>query len=182
VPTWRGCLPKSIATGLAVGFLTGLFGVGGGFLIIPALFLILGLAMPTAVATSLVIIVVNSAAGFAAHAGDAAVDYRIAAAFTLAAIAGSLAAGQIAGRLPTQRPQRAFAWLVFAVAAFVAIQAIGTLYPILLRLEQDGLVNSAWQAGDAGPLPRRLVLIMAAGIALPLLILVLMGIFLPRTA
>ncbi|WP_232290164.1 sulfite exporter TauE/SafE family protein [Micromonospora sp. ATCC 39149] len=121
---WRGCLPKSIAAGIGVGFMTGLFGVGGGFLIIPALVLLLGLSMPAAVATSLVIIVVNSAAGFAAHAGDAAIDYRIAAAFTLAATTGSLAAGRLAVRLPTQRLQRAFAWLVFAIAAFVAIQTI----------------------------------------------------------
>lgn len=121
---WRGCLPKSIAAGLGVGFLTGLFGVGGGFLIIPALVLLLGLTMPAAVATSLVIIVVNSAAGFAAHAGDATVDPRIAAGFTLAAVTGSLAAGRIAGRLPTRRLQRAFAWLVFTIAAFVAVAAI----------------------------------------------------------
>lgn len=121
---WRGCLPKSIAAGLGVGFLTGLFGVGGGFLIIPALVLLLGLSMPAAVATSLVIIVVNSAAGFAAHAGETALDFRIAAAFTLAAITGSLAAGRIATWLPTRRLQRAFAWLVLAIAAFVAVQAI----------------------------------------------------------
>src|SRR5690349_2968222 len=121
---WRGCLPKSIGAGLAVGFLTGLFGVGGGFLIIPALVLLLGLSMPAAVATSLVIIVINSAAGLAAHAGDAAIDYRTTAAFILAAITGALAAGRIATRLPTQRLQRAFAWLVFAIAAFVAIQAV----------------------------------------------------------
>ena len=121
---WRGCLPKSIAVGLAVGFLTGLFGVGGGFLIIPALVLLLGLPMPMAVGTSLAIIVINSAAGFAAHVGDAPINYRIAAGFTVAAIAGSLAAGRIAGRLPARRLQRAFAYLVFAVAAFVIIQAI----------------------------------------------------------
>jgi signal transduction histidine kinase len=42
---WKGCLPKAIGSGLAVGFLTGLFGVGGGFLIIPALVLLLGLPM-----------------------------------------------------------------------------------------------------------------------------------------
>ncbi|RZU53559.1 hypothetical protein EV385_5488 [Krasilnikovia cinnamomea] len=121
---WRGCLPKSIGTGIAVGFLTGLFGVGGGFLIIPALVLLLGLDMPAAVATSLVIIVINSAAGFAAHAGDAAIDYRIAAAFTLTAIAGSLAAARIASRIPTRRLQRLFAYLVLAVAAFVIIRTI----------------------------------------------------------
>lgn len=57
-----------------VGFLTGLFGVGGGFLIIPALVLLLGLPMTVAVGTSLVIIVINSVAGFTAHAGDVALD------------------------------------------------------------------------------------------------------------
>ncbi|MEV0453871.1 sulfite exporter TauE/SafE family protein [Catellatospora methionotrophica] len=120
---WRGCLPKSIGTGIAAGFLTGLFGVGGGFLLIPALVLLLGLAMPAAVGTSLVIIVVNSAAGFAAHAGDAALDYRVAAAFTLTAILGSLAAGHFASRLPAQRLSRWFAYLVLTIAAAVAIQA-----------------------------------------------------------
>jgi uncharacterized membrane protein YfcA len=52
---WRGCLPKSVGTGLAVGFLTGLFGVGGGFLLVPALVLLLGLPMASAVGTSLVV-------------------------------------------------------------------------------------------------------------------------------
>lgn len=120
---WRGCLPKSVGAGIGVGFLTGLFGVGGGFLIIPALVLFLGLSMPTAIATSLVIIVTNSAAGFAAHAGDTAIDYRIAAAFTTAAIAGSLLAGRAADRVPTARLQRAFAYLVFVIAVFVAVEA-----------------------------------------------------------
>jgi uncharacterized membrane protein YfcA len=120
---WRGCLPKSIGVGIVVGFLTGLFGVGGGFLIIPALVLLLGLTMSVAVGTSLVVIVINSAAGFAAHAGDAPLDYRIAVAFTLAAVIGSLAAGRLAARLPADRLRRAFAYLVFAVAAFVVIQA-----------------------------------------------------------
>ncbi|GGN84783.1 hypothetical protein GCM10010112_64430 [Actinoplanes lobatus] len=48
---WRGCLPRAAASGLGVGFLTGLFGVGGGFLLIPALVVLLGLPMPSAVAT-----------------------------------------------------------------------------------------------------------------------------------
>ena len=71
---WRSCLPKAAASGVVVGFLTGLFGVGGGFLIIPALTLLLGLPMATATATSLVVIVINSAAGFTAHLGDATLD------------------------------------------------------------------------------------------------------------
>ena len=121
---WRRCLPKAVGSGVVVGFLTGLFGVGGGFLIIPALVLLLGLPMTAAVGTSLAIIVVNSIAGFAAHAGDATLDYGIAGAFTLAAVAGSLAASRIATRLPAKRLRRVFAYLVFTVAAFVIVQAV----------------------------------------------------------
>jgi uncharacterized membrane protein YfcA len=121
---WRGCLPKAIGSGITVGFLTGLFGVGGGFLIIPALVLLLGLPMTTAIGTSLAIIVINSIAGFTAHAGDVKLDYRIVGAFTVAAVAGSLVAGRFATRLPADRMRRWFAYLVFAVAAFVVVQAL----------------------------------------------------------
>ena len=121
---WRGCLPKAIGSGVVVGFLTGLFGVGGGFLIIPALVLLLGLPMTVAVGTSLVIIVINSVAGFTAHAGDAALDYQIAVAFTAAAVVGSLVSARVAARLSAERLRRWFAYLVFAVAAFVVVQAL----------------------------------------------------------
>ena len=121
---WRHCLPRSIPVGLAVGFLTGLFGVGGGFLIIPALVLTLGLPMTIAVPTSLAIVTLNSASGFLAHAGDATIDYRIAAVFAATAITGSLAATRIARRLPATRLRRWFAYLVFATAVFVIAQAL----------------------------------------------------------
>jgi len=120
---WRSCLPKAVGAGLVVGFLTGLFGVGGGFLIIPALVLLLGLAMPEAVATSLVIIVANSASGFVAHLGDAHLQASIAVPFILAAITGSLVAGRVASRLPASKLRHWFAYLVFAVAAFVIYRA-----------------------------------------------------------
>lgn len=61
---WRTCLPSALGTGAVVGVLTGLFGVGGGFLIVPALTLLLGLGAAEAVATSLVVIVINSAPGW----------------------------------------------------------------------------------------------------------------------
>lgn len=120
---WRSCLPKAAASGVVVGFLTGLFGVGGGFLIIPALTLLLGLPMATATATSLVVIVINSAAGFTAHLGGVTLDIATAAAFTGAAVLGSLAAGRLAPRLPGQKLRRWFAYLVLVVAAYVAVQA-----------------------------------------------------------
>lgn len=121
---WRGCLPKAVGSGAVVGFLTGLFGVGGGFLIVPALVFLLGLSMTVAVGTSLVVIAVNSAAGFAAHAGGADLDYALAAVFTAAAIVGSLIAGRIASRLAADTLRRWFAYLVLAVAAYVLLQAV----------------------------------------------------------
>jgi len=128
---WRGCLPKAIGSGVVVGFFTGLFGVGGGFLIIPALVFLLGLPMTVAVGTSLLIVVINSTAGFVAHAGSADLDYATAVVFTLAAVAGSLAAARFGSRLPADRLRRWFAYLVFAVAAFIMIQAV--LNPAALR-------------------------------------------------
>jgi uncharacterized membrane protein YfcA len=121
---WRGCLPKSIGSGIAVGFLTGLFGVGGGFLIIPALVLLLGLPMTVAVGTSLVIITLNSAAGFAAHAGSVELDWHLLAAFTGTAVVGSVLASRVAGRVNSQRLQRGFAWLVLVTALFVVAQIV----------------------------------------------------------
>jgi uncharacterized protein len=121
---WRSCLPKAIGAGAAVGFLTGLFGVGGGFLIVPALALLLGLPMTAAVGTSLVIIVLNSAAGFAAYLGSIEFDYAITAAFAGSAIVGSIVAGHFAQRVRAARLRRSFAYLVFVVAVLVLVQLV----------------------------------------------------------
>ena len=118
------CLPKSLAVGLGIGFLTGLLGVGGGFLIVPALTIFLGLSMAQAVGTSLVIIAINSAAGFSAHATGFTIDWAITLTFAIPAIAGSLAAARVAHKLNNKHVRIAFASLVFAVAAAVAISTL----------------------------------------------------------
>ncbi|GAB3001309.1 sulfite exporter TauE/SafE family protein [Amycolatopsis acidiphila] len=120
---WRACLPKALAAGIAVGVLTGLFGVGGGFLIVPALTLLLGLDAGEAVATSLVIIVLNSAAGLAAHAG-APLDWVTIGIFGGGAVLTALAGGRVARRLPADTIRRGFAYLVLVVAAAIAVTAI----------------------------------------------------------
>ncbi|HEY0507217.1 MAG TPA: sulfite exporter TauE/SafE family protein [Blastococcus sp.] len=119
---WRRCLPRTLTGGLVVGFLTGLLGVGGGFLIIPVLVIVLGLTMEVAVGTSLLIVAVNSAAGFAAHAGDTPLDVPVTIAFTAAAVAAALAAGRVATRLDTARVRRWFAYLVLVVAGGILVQ------------------------------------------------------------
>ncbi|WP_213572831.1 sulfite exporter TauE/SafE family protein [Rhodococcus sp. USK13] len=121
---WRRCAPRSIPAGVAVGFLTGLFGVGGGFLIIPALVLMLGLQMSVAIGTSLVIIVANSAAGLISHLSGTSIDWAITAAFAGTAIVGSLIAGHVGATVDTDRLQRWFAYLVFVVAAYVLVDTI----------------------------------------------------------
>ncbi|NEW37596.1 sulfite exporter TauE/SafE family protein [Nocardia cyriacigeorgica] len=121
---WRRCVSRSIPAGLGVGLLTGLFGVGGGFLIIPALVLMLGVQMPVAVGTSLVIIVANSASGLVAHLGAGGIDWALTGLFAGAAIIGSLIAGHVGTGMDTGRLQRWFAALVFVVAAFVVVDTV----------------------------------------------------------
>lgn len=122
--SFRTCAPKAIAVGLLVGFLTGLLGVGGGFLITPALTLFLGLRMKQAVGSSLAIIVINSAAGFSAHASGFSIDWSTTLAFAVPAVAGSLVAARLARRLKDKQVRRAFAILIFLVAAWVIASTV----------------------------------------------------------
>jgi hypothetical protein len=116
---FRSCAPKAVGVGVLVGFLTGLLGVGGGFLITPALTLFLGLRMKQAVGSSLAIIVINSAAGFGAHATGFTIGWSSVLAFAVPAILGSLIAARLARHLNDKHIRISFAVLIFAVAAWV---------------------------------------------------------------
>lgn len=116
---WRHCLPRAIGAGLVVGFLTGLLGVGGGFLIVPVLVIGLGLEMTAAIGTSLAIGAVNAAAGFAAYAGTVELDAALVLTVTGAAAVAAVTAGRLGSRVPTERLRRWFAWLVLGIAATV---------------------------------------------------------------
>lgn len=115
------------AAGSAVGFLTGLFGVGGGFVIVPALTLGLGFAMPRAIGTSLLVVAINSAVALAARLGDVSIDWTVAAAFTVAAIAGVITGGRIADRIDAQRSLKLFAAGLVLLALFTGGSAIVAL-------------------------------------------------------
>ena len=127
-PLWRSrrCLVRLVLAGSLVGFLTGLFGVGGGFIIVPALTLGLGLAMPEAVGTSLLIIVGNALVSLAGR-GLGAVDWSIAAPFALAAGIGVVVGSRLSGRIPAERSTRAFGVLTIAVALYTGGQALTAL-------------------------------------------------------
>lgn len=114
---------KLVAAALVVGFLTGFLGVGGGFLIVPALVLALGYSMPVAVGTSLVIISITSAGAFTERLGSASIPWQIVVPFTLAAIAGSFVGTAISDRISGNALTRCFAVLLIVIAAYVATAA-----------------------------------------------------------
>ncbi len=118
---------KAVGAGLLVGFLTGLLGVGGGFIIVPVLTLLLGLSMGRAVGTSLVIIIVNSLAGFTAHLTDLSLDWTLVLTFAGAAIGASFIAARFASKLADRPVRIAFAVVVLAVAAYSAWSSIVSL-------------------------------------------------------
>lgn len=120
---------KLLVTATLVGLLTGFFGVGGGFAVVPALVLALGFPMPAAVGTSLLVIAVNSATALGARLveGHQALDWSVIGAFTAAAVVGSLVGARVMTRTPPQRLIRAFAVLVAGVATYTAVQAVPAL-------------------------------------------------------
>jgi uncharacterized membrane protein YfcA len=111
------------AAGTAVGFLTGLFGVGGGFVIVPALTLVLGFSMPDAIGTSLLVIAINAAVALAGRMATTSIEWGVTVPFVVAAVVGVALGGRSADRLDPTRSLRAFAALLVAVAAYTAIRA-----------------------------------------------------------
>ena len=112
------------ATGIALGFLTGFLGVGGGFLIVPALVLAVGLTMPTAVATSLVVIALNSLVSLVARAQSlAATDWTIVMWFLIGGVAGSIVGAAVGRRMNQQLLKKIFAYFVIAIALFTGASA-----------------------------------------------------------
>jgi uncharacterized membrane protein YfcA len=120
---------KVVVTATAVGLLTGFFGVGGGFALVPALVLALAFPMPVAVGTSLLVIAVNSATALGARAtSSTSLDWGVIAAFTAAAVAGSLVGGRVAARVAPRHLTRAFAVLLVVVAAYTAVRNVPALF------------------------------------------------------
>lgn len=113
---------RTVLTGAAVGSIAGLVGAGGGFLVVPALALLGGLAMPTAVGTSLVVISVTSFGGLAGHLPSVQIDWPLAGAVTAAAVAGALVGGRVAGLLSPPALRRVFGVFVLAMGTVILAQ------------------------------------------------------------
>ncbi len=112
-------LPWVLLAGAGVGAVTGFLGVGGGFLIVPALLFFTALPMHVAVGTSLLVIAINSAAGFVGHLGQETVPLALTGAFTVAAVAGTFVGAHLAGHIPAPSMRRMFAGFVMVVALFL---------------------------------------------------------------
>jgi uncharacterized protein len=113
--------------GFGTGVLTGFFGVGGGFVIVPALVLLLGLPLTLAVGTSLLVIALTSASALAAHLASGGIDWLIATTFTGAAIAGALTGRRVGAVVSSQRLGQLFALLLVAIAVFLVAENLPAL-------------------------------------------------------
>ena len=117
---WSG----SSLLGIAVGVISGLVGAGGGFLLVPALALLTGLPMPVAVGTSLVVIAMQSFAGFAGHLATEQIDWRLAAFVTAAAVAGALIGGRLIAFVNPGTLRQMFGWFVLLMASVILAQEV----------------------------------------------------------
>jgi uncharacterized protein len=110
---------KIAALGSAAGTVSGLVGAGGGFLLVPALALLGGLAMPIAVGTSLVVIAMQSLAGLAGHLASEHIDWRLAAMVTAAAVIGAVIGGRLTALVEPETLRKAFGWFVLLMASVI---------------------------------------------------------------
>ena len=118
---------KVIFAGSVVGMLTGFFGVGGGFVIVPALVLALGFRMPEAVGTSLLVIVINSVVALASRLDGGNIDWSVIIPFGLASISGVLVGSRIVGHNDPDKLQNWFIALLVVVAIYTAVRSAITL-------------------------------------------------------
>ncbi|MDK9698425.1 MAG: sulfite exporter TauE/SafE family protein [Siculibacillus sp.] len=108
--------------GIVVGVLTGIVGVGGGFLIVPALVLLSGLPMKQAVGTSLVIVSAKSFAGFAGYLGAVPIDFVLMGSFTAVAVLGSFAGAAASHHLSPENTRKGFAVFVVVIATYIVVR------------------------------------------------------------
>jgi len=115
-------LPRMLAAGASIGAVSGLVGAGGGFLLVPALHLFAGLAMPVAVGTSLLVITLQSFAGLLGHAAHTALDWPLAFVLSAAAATGSLLGVRLGRHIAASSLRRQFAWFVLAMGLLLLLR------------------------------------------------------------
>lgn len=128
---------RIILDGAIVGFITGIVGAGGGFLVVPALVLLGGIPMSAAVGTSLLVVMMKSTAGFIGYAvkfgggsvmswnPETTIDWSVTLLVTAMAVIGSFIGAFLSGKIHPDKLRKGFGWFVFVMAIFVLSQQIG---------------------------------------------------------
>ncbi|MHB1803304.1 MAG: TSUP family transporter, partial [Actinomycetes bacterium] len=125
----RTVVLKTVVAATVVGLMTGFFGVGGGFVVIPALVLALGFDMPTAVGTSLLVIVINTVSSLGARASSGLhMSWPTVLVFTGSAMVAALAGTKVSATVPSARLAQAFAVLIILVAVYTAARSVPHLF------------------------------------------------------
>jgi uncharacterized membrane protein YfcA len=113
---------KAALVGLALGFFTGIIGVGGGFLLVPALVLVCGVNVKHAIGTSLLIISINSLGGFLGFAAHETFPWRLTLTVAVLNGAGSLLGERLGKPLPAHRLRPAFGVFLLIVGAVMVVE------------------------------------------------------------
>ncbi|MBM4380023.1 MAG: sulfite exporter TauE/SafE family protein, partial [Deltaproteobacteria bacterium] len=122
---------RALLAGFGVGTLTGLLGTGGGFMVVPALSLMGGFAMAEAVATSLFVISLNSAAGLGAALWSGThVDPWLAGGMAAASVSGSLAGARLGRGLSAEALRQAFAAFLVLLGTAIAVRELSEVVPV----------------------------------------------------
>lgn len=119
---------KLLLYGILVGIATGFLGAGGGFLIIPALVLMLKMPMKQAIGTSLLIIALNSLIGFTGDIGHFMIDWKFLILITLVAVGGIFIGGYLAKKIHGDKLKKAFGWFVLVMGIYIIVKEI--FFPI----------------------------------------------------
>ncbi len=127
-PVYKYCWLWMMSEGLGVGLLTGLVGVGGGFAIVPALVLLGNTPIKEAIGTSLLIITLNSVAGFLGYLGSVLLNWNLMATFTVAASLGTFGGAYLSQFVNPKQLQRGFGYFLLIVASFILFQNRNEFY------------------------------------------------------
>jgi uncharacterized membrane protein YfcA len=123
-PPHAASIGRMLATGVAVGLLTGVLGAGGGFIIVPALALVAGLKIREAVATSLLVITMNALAALAGTADHASLDLGVLVPVAVIAMGGSVLGMRLGRRLSSQQLQRGFGVFIVVLGAAILLREL----------------------------------------------------------
>jgi len=110
--------------GLFTGLITGLIGAGGGFLIIPALVNLLNIPIKTAIGTSLIIISINSSAGFLLSLQNNPIDWKFLLVITAIAVAGILTGSYLSTKIDGKKLKPAFGWFILVMGIYILVKEI----------------------------------------------------------